>query len=470
MLAEAARPTEARPSSAAFSGGVLRSAGAVAALAAVVFVGFGAEQLWHLHADDAAGRSALETTITLSALVATILLAAHFRRTRRLRDLFLVAALGVAALTDFIFNALPAYHYQTGLYGAGARMALAILIAVTFAAAAFVSARRVVLPGRHLGRLVFPAALCWLAFGEAIDMVAGPVRTVGAPGDFRPLSIAAGLTEFVLLTAATAGFLARRKQGDAGAGLLGVTALLIGGADLSKLALPVVQPTWVIPADALRLGAFALMLVLGIDLYRRSREQQAMDAVAAERQRIARDLHDGLAQDLAFIAAHSERLASTYGSDHPLAIAAARALDASRGKIADLEASAAPTAEAALREVAAELAARFDIRVTVAVAGPGPTASDEDRRELVRIAREAIVNAAVHGRARRVAVTLGGPERGLLLRVVDDGCGLSAAVSETRGTGLGLRTMRARAQGLGAAIEVTEGDLGGTRVDVVTPG
>ena len=105
---------------------------AIAVVGFVGFVGFGAEQLWQLHASDAALRSAIETGITLSALVSAVLLLAHFRQTRLLRDLLMLAALATVALTDFVFNALPAYHYQTGISGAGARMALTMLIAGIF--------------------------------------------------------------------------------------------------------------------------------------------------------------------------------------------------------------------------------------------------------------------------------------------------------------------------------------------------
>ncbi|MGZ6652150.1 MAG: histidine kinase, partial [Solirubrobacteraceae bacterium] len=86
----------------------------------------------------------------------------------------------------------------------------------------------------------------------------------------------------------------------------------------------------------------------------------------AERQRIARDLHDGLAQDLATIALRTQRLQN--GSDRPddvLMLAARRALAISRGTIVDLSASDAPTTEAALRQVADELAARFTVLVDV---------------------------------------------------------------------------------------------------------
>src|SRR6201999_1458865 len=138
---------------------------------------------------------------------------------------------------------------------------------------------------------------------------------------------------------------------------------------------------------------YGLLLATSLRLYRRSQDQVARDAVSAERLRIARDLHDGLAQDLAFIAAHSERLAREFGDDHPLAIAATRALAASRGQIVDLEASHASSTEAALREVASEISFRHGVNVSVMVDdGEHHERSERERTELVRIAREAIAN------------------------------------------------------------------------------
>jgi signal transduction histidine kinase len=219
----------------------------------------------------------------------------------------------------------------------------------------------------------------------------------------------------------------------------------------------------------LRILAFALFFAAALRQEAAIRRAIGNAAAAAERRRIARDLHDGLAQDLAFIAAHSERLAREFGADHPLAIAATRALAASRGQIVDLEAAHASSTEAALREVAGELAARFGVNVTVTVDGGVDTERSEDERtELVRIAREAIANAVRHGGARNVTVRLGSRRSDLLLRVSDDGCGFGRSAQETAGTGLGMRTMRDRARRLGAQVRAGRGERGGARIDVVS--
>jgi signal transduction histidine kinase len=188
-------------------------------------------------------------------------------------------------------------------------------------------------------------------------------------------------------------------------------------------------------------------------------------ALNEERTRLARDLHDGLAQDLAFIAVSAQGLEPDLGSRHPLVIAARRALDASRGLMADLAARSAPTTGAALTLVADELGGRFDVQVEVSVtplagrADLGPS----EREEIVMIAREAIVNAITHGRARRVDVTLDLDGERPLLLVRDDGGGITSVAPQG---GFGLPTMRARAESLGGRLVMRQAAGGGTELEV----
>jgi signal transduction histidine kinase len=196
------------------------------------------------------------------------------------------------------------------------------------------------------------------------------------------------------------------------------------------------------------------------------RRQIAEAATARERSRIARDLHDGLAQDLAFIAAHGDRLAGEMGAEHPLAIAARRALAISRGAIAELSAPEASSAGEALRLVADELSTRFEIRVDVE-ADPRAAVASSDREDIVRIAREAIVNAARHGRARNVAVSLSPDEDRLVLRVRDDGVGIGSAPPS--GGGFGFQSMRERTMTLGGRLTARAPTGGGTELELVVP-
>jgi signal transduction histidine kinase len=143
----------------------------------------------------------------------------------------------------------------------------------------------------------------------------------------------------------------------------------------------------------------------------------------------------------------------------------------SRREIVDLEASHAASLEGALREVAAELAQQFGVEVRFAVDdGADLDVSLADRHELVRIAREAIVNAAQHGGARHIDLALGSRRSGLLLRVADDGGGLDVSTAgRSQGTGLGLRMMRARARVLGGELVIVPRQGRGTEVAVTAP-
>jgi signal transduction histidine kinase len=72
-----------------------------------------------------------------------------------------------------------------------------------------------------------------------------------------------------------------------------------------------------------------------------------------------------------------------------------------------------------------------------------------------------------HGGARNVTVKLGSRRDDLLLRISDDGCGFTGA-KETAGTGLGMRTMRARARSMGGRLVARSCEGGGAEVDVVS--
>jgi signal transduction histidine kinase len=440
-------------------------------VAVACFIGYEMPRLWSVHINDATVRPSLETGIAAAAIVGVILLVARFRQTRLLRDLLLLTAFGAIALNGFAFHALPAYGLRTRGYGAGAGIAMTVLAAAAFAAVSFVPAqRRVAARARRSLGLAALATVAWILLGEAFEVAAGLFFGRGAVDLDSPIWTVMALLCFVLLLASGVRSAHGSGAADTEARLLTGAAILLAGAELATLGMPVAPADWVAPDDALRVGAFALLIAVSVVLYRQSQRQMAQDALAAERLRIAGDLHDGLAQDLAFIAAHSDRLGRVLGANHPVAIAAARALATSRGQIVDLEASSAPSTAAALHEVAAEARARYDVRITVRLQATNqPEPSPAERVELVRIAREAIANAVRHGRAKQITVTLGSRHEPFLLRVTDDGSGLPAPgqpAGSTAGAGLGMRAMGDRARRIGAQLRANRREHGGTEIDV----
>jgi signal transduction histidine kinase len=192
-------------------------------------------------------------------------------------------------------------------------------------------------------------------------------------------------------------------------------------------------------------------------------------AVLEERRRMARDLHDGAAQELAFIVRRARRLAAAAPRDEvaQLAAAAQRALDDSRRAIAALFRPVDEPLDVALAAAVEDLGARTGTRVSLEL-DAGVDVAPEVGEALLRIASEAVGNAARHAQADVVRVELESG-RPLRLRVVDDGVGFDVASASARNSRFGLTSMRDRAARIGAELEVRSAPGRGTEVEVRVP-
>jgi signal transduction histidine kinase len=186
-------------------------------------------------------------------------------------------------------------------------------------------------------------------------------------------------------------------------------------------------------------------------------------ATAEERRRIARELHDGLAHELAFIASKTRGADGDAADVRAIAGAADRALDEARRAITVLSVRQPQSLPAALSETVEDLGSRlgvaWDLELADDVEVPG-----EVTETLLRIVREAITNAANHGASEHVHVRL---ERAEELRLVieDDGCGFDPDLERAAG-GFGLQSMQERAASVGAVLSVDSAPRQGTRVAV----
>ncbi len=427
--------------------------------------------------DAPAVRAALEMTMTLFALAGAWLLRAQFAHSRRLRDLLLLGGFLVLGLMNFWTAALPAaLNLRTGAYLPAAGFWSELVVGAVFAAAAFVPSRRQVTGSRHplaVTTLLVLIALVVAALGALVLGGQGQEATSGATtlaGAFtHPQLLVLALGAAGPLAYAAIGFAGRyRLEADRGAALLAVAMMLLGFVSLSHLVTLAVSPGRVGPGEGLNLIALALLLAAAAIAERRVRARVARSAALAERRRVARDLHDGLAQDLAFIAAHGPRIAQEMGDEHPVVIAARRALAISRNTISELSDPQGATARESLEAVAQELRDRFDVAIAVD-AHLDADLSSAAREHLTRIAREAIANAARHGGARNVIVSLQNGSSGTALRVIDDGCGIAGADGVAAPEGFGLNSMRERAAALGGHMSIRPARRGGTELEVVLP-
>jgi signal transduction histidine kinase/ligand-binding sensor domain-containing protein len=211
---------------------------------------------------------------------------------------------------------------------------------------------------------------------------------------------------------------------------------------------------------------------------RQIRQRFAM--VLEERARLAREIHDTLAQGFVGISSQLDAVAMTLNGhlgtarQHlDLARKMARhSLTEARRSVMDLRASAleGQDLQAALSEAARHWTAGSAVQVHVDVAGKGPKLPEEMEQHLLRIAQEAVTNTVKHAHAHQVRIHLEMDQGSLRMQVADDGQGFEQtdAFSEIGGH-FGLLGMRERAERLGGALQLDSKPGAGTKVEVTVP-
>jgi signal transduction histidine kinase len=199
-------------------------------------------------------------------------------------------------------------------------------------------------------------------------------------------------------------------------------------------------------------------------LAEQSRVEERRQAVLEERNRMARDIHDTLAQGFGAILM---QLQSAQRSGAVLPAAAARSLetavDLARTHMIDARrsVSALRPHPAATEDVAAALVRMTDLARRTTVAALPPLGGGVDR-EIIGIAQEALTNAVRHARARQISVQAAAVRSvGFRLSVADDGRGIAR---EHRGTGFGMTSMQERAERIGASLTIVTAPRSGTEV------
>lgn len=425
----------------------------------------------------AAGHVALETTATLVALLVAFLVFGRFRSDGGIGELLLVCGLGLLALSNFAFGALPA------LVSVPARSFFAWALIVGIGLAMTMVAASPFLPARRMrSRAALPALLVLGVCGGLLLATIGLVEALderlpmGLPsvtaGSGRP-AIAAHPSVLVaqVLLAVTAavgavGFARRSGRGDDELRVwLAASCAIAALARLNYALYPSEYSRWVSAGDALRLLAY-FVLVVGAAQEIRSYWAKAVEAARIEeRRRVARDLHDGVAQELAFIDRNVERLRDpgvTADLVERISAATKRAKVESRQMIATLATRPAVALDVALRRAVTSVAARHGIALDLQI-GSGVAVSPAQQEALVRISGEAVENAARHSGAPRVRIELLRREAGAWLRIVDEGRGFDTAEPTP---GFGLVSMRERADAIGARFRLHSLPGAGTRIEV----
>ncbi|MEA2279468.1 MAG: hypothetical protein QOK21_75 [Solirubrobacteraceae bacterium] len=423
---------------------------------------------------------AVETTAAFASIVAAQSIYGRYRSTLELRGLVLTAALVMFAANNLLLSALPAVlSGEPGAFRTWAPVCGQLSATVLLAAAAWLPRRPLRRPRLAAWRaligcgvllIVIPAAVT--AAGDALPAAVpasiGPTDGPSLVGD--PLVLASQLLSTVLFAAAAAGFARRAKRTDDDlTRWLAVAAILGGFARLNYFLFPSLYTAWFYAGDGLRLASFLALLAGGMQETRRLQIELAASAVIEERRRIARELHDGVTQDLAFVVQQLR-----YGTDGPdrrrhsqtVIAAAERALDESRNAIAALvrgtDVSLADALAATAREAGEREGGLIEMDVVQDIAVPAGT-----QQELLRVVREAVINAVRHGHAQHIRVELRGHPC-LCVSVQDDGRGFD--VRSAPGAGRhGLEGMAARVASIGGHLSIESSVDRGTEVRVILP-
>ncbi|HEV2809243.1 MAG TPA: sensor histidine kinase [Acidimicrobiales bacterium] len=424
---------------------------------------------------------ALETAEGIIAAHLAYLIVGRFRTTGQLRHLALAWAFAMMGTANLLFGALPIVTLGSRPAGivtwaaAGLRLvAIAMLCLAGFAGTRLAPQGRAIVvfvASTTLGVLATVGLLAAAAdafLARPVDPSIAPTSSGWAGIVGHPVVLGVQLVALLLFAIAAVKFTREaQRTPDHLLRWLGAGAVLGAFARLNYFLFPSLYSNWVYTGDLLRLGSY-LFFVVGaareIDAYWRD---HATLAVFEERRRVARELHDGLAQELAFIRSQTAAMAAGMPLQDMVghvATAAERALEESRRAIATLADHGPAPLREALRVAAEEVAARegtqVDIDVDTMSMAPAVTEA------LVRVVREAVGNAARHGAAQQVRVRMACDDLTLRLEVVDDGQGF---VPGEVHRGFGLTSMRERVEALGGELRIRSVVGAGTTVEAMVP-
>ncbi len=410
------------------------------------------------------------------ALLLAFLLYGRYARMRRLQDLLVFqallllasAGLGMTLLVDVFSEVDPL------VLGVWLPLTLRSLAAVLVLAAALAGDREVASRSHRTAWL-----LCWLGLATVVVVLWSTSGSLPAALDevgeltaqdpvitgHPLLLISLGLAALLLLLASVLFTRQAGRRHDELLRWLGPAFALGGFARINYVLFPSIYSDWVYTGDLLRTGCYLLLLVGAAREIRQYWTARASLAVLEDRRRLARELHDGVIQEVGY--ARSE--ATTITQDDALAgriiDACDRALDEAR---AALSALSEEWTDASLGEklsrAAYDVLARYGGELVVDL-NSEVSADPAQQHALMRITREAVANAVRHGAATSIRLRLERDSEVRRLVLQDDGLGFDVP-AESAGTGYGLTSMRERAQAMPGSFELHSRPGEGTKVMV----
>jgi len=413
------------------------------------------------------GRLVLDTAVVLAATIVAILAGVRFSVEGRSLDLLLAAGFFVAGVGTLAFSVAPVLGGSNqGPPETWAAIGSRVLAATLIVLAPLVPARRIVARRQVLfaGIALLLAGLVaiWLplhGFGAELSLLDG----VGGSRTFE-LTVATSVLALLAL-AAVIGFAVRyRAHGEDLDSWLALGATLTLFAELHYVLTPHVSSDFISQGDFLRLLSYGVLLV---GVWRAISFAEFGRAVAEERARVAREIHDGLAQYLFAVSTHASMLESGAPLETTLPklkeAAAAAQQEARFAVLALSSASGTAPFDAALRRYIEFLTADGVLEVDVEI-DPAILLAPDEQIEVFRIVQEGLANVRKHAGAQRAEVWIGQRLGRRIVSVRDDGVGFDG---DEAAAGQGLKNMRLRAKTIDGGFALRSRPGRGTALEVI---
>ena len=409
----------------------------------------------------------LDTAVVLAATIVAILAGVRFSVEGRTLDLLLAAGFFVAGVGTLAFSVAPVLGGSNqGAPEAWAAIGSRVLAATLIALAPLVPAPRIVARKRALlaGIAMLLAALfaIWLplhGFGARLSLLDG----AGGSRTFE-LTVATSFLALLALVAVIGFAIRYRAHGEDLDSWLALGATLTLFAELHYVLTPHVSSDFISQGDFLRVLSYGLLLV---GVWRAISFAEFGRAVAEERARVAREIHDGLAQYLFAVSTHASMLESGAPLEQTLPklkeAAAAAQQEARFAVLALSSASGTAPFDAALRRYIEFLTADGVLEVDVEI-DPAILLAPDEQIEVFRIVQEGLANVRKHAGAQRAEVWIGQRLGRRIVSVSDDGVGFDGAEAAA---GQGMKNMRLRAKTIDGGFVLRSGPGRGTALEVV---
>ena len=412
-------------------------------------------------------RLAFDTAIAVVAAIVAVLASVRFVVEGRVLDLLLAAGFLSIALGTAAFGLVPVLGGGSlGPEAAWSLIGSRLLGAALIAVAPYTDRRL----GDRREALLCVGAGVGVALGAAALVLGSlPSGSDSGPRGHEVVDGAAVVVAGALLAGfwlvALVGFALRyRRYGRDLDSWMCLAATLALFADVHLILTPVVSSDSVLQGDFLRFVAYGILLV---GVWRAIAQAEFGRAVADERARVAREIHDGLAQYLFAITTQVSMLETGAPLDQVLPrlkrASTAAQQEARFAVLALSSAGGSARFDAALRRYVDVLTADGALDVELDVDSQVRLAPDE-QIEVFRIVQEGLGNARRHAGARRVEVSIAQRNGRRIVAVSDDGVGFDA---ESSGEGQGLANMKLRAEAIDGRMSLESAPGRGTAIEVV---